>query len=493
MPRVLIDTITGRLYDKQQQAEAFETLPIYSELVPSVVTQPDYARIWEAVKEFYRYVMLSHRWEDGEPLLQDVQNISVYDLKESPANTKLQKFCGLVRALGFRWAWTDNSCVDKSNNVVLQESLVAMFTWYRGSSLTIVYLLGVSSKFQRPGDLWQSIWNTRAWTYQEYVAAEVILFYTEDWVPYLGLNVPNHKQSSDIIAEMQRATGVSAQEMAMLRPGLDRVREKLYLASRRETTLVEDMAYSLFGIFNVAIPVIYGEGNRAVGRLLEHILTGSGDVTILAWTGCRGDYNSCLPMDLTVYSSSSPPHVPRPIEKIALERIVMGLRSSLTDLPLITALHNRLRDLPSPVLAASRLRLPGIVFPLTEPVLAAEPDSATNQTKLYVYRATTSMLGDVEIKTADDLTEKEGLCLVHPWIRPLLDQEYSSGAAQLDKATQGFRFVARLRQPFGALLFESLSRVEYRRVAADSLITARIRGEVPLTDLMDGIRTIEVQ
>ena len=260
-----------------------------------------------------------------------------------------------------------------------------MFTWYRGSSLTIVYLLGVSSKSQRPGDLWRSIWNTRAGTYQEYVAAEDILFYTEDWVPYLGLNVPNHKQSSNAIAEMQWATGVSAQEMAVLRPGLDRVREMLYLATRRETTLMENMAYSLFWILNIAIPVIYGEGNRAVGRLLKYILTGSGDVTILAWTGCRSDYNNCLPMDLTVYSSFSPLHVPRPIEK--LERIVMGLRSSLTDLPLITALHNRPRNLPSPVLATSRLRLPGIVFPPAEPVLAAEPDSATNQQSfMYTVR-----------------------------------------------------------------------------------------------------------
>ncbi|KAF8546011.1 hypothetical protein OG21DRAFT_1398799, partial [Imleria badia] len=129
------------------------------------------------------------------------------------------------------------------------------------------------------------IWNTRAWTYQEYVAAETVQFYTEDWKPYLGLTLSNHKGSPVIISEMQQATGVTALELSVLRPGLDRVREKLYLASTRQTTLVEDIAYSLLGIFNVAIPVIYGEGDRAVGRLLEHILTGLGDVTILAWTG----------------------------------------------------------------------------------------------------------------------------------------------------------------------------------------------------------------
>ena len=63
----------------------------------------------------------------------------------------------------------------------------------------------------------------------------------------------------------------------------------------------------------------------------------------------------------------------------------------------------------------------------------------------------------------------------------------------LDKTTQALRFITRLGQPFGALLFEPVSRIEYRRVAADGLIVVRVREEVSLTDLIDGIRTIEVQ
>ncbi|KAF8546038.1 hypothetical protein OG21DRAFT_1428033, partial [Imleria badia] len=248
-----------------------------------MTTRLDHSRIRREVKKYYQYVMFSHRWEYGEPLFRKVQNISIYGLESSPPNIKLQKFCKLIRSLGFQWVWSDTCCIDKKDNVVLQESLVAMFTWYRGSSLTIVYLRGVRSHSQQPGALRKSIWNTRAWTYQEYVAAQTVQFYTEDWEPYLGLAMFNHKESPAIVTEMEQASGVSAQELAVLRPGLERVREKLFLASMRQTTLVEDTAYSLLGIFNVAIPVIYGEGDRAVGRLLEHILTGSGDVTILAW------------------------------------------------------------------------------------------------------------------------------------------------------------------------------------------------------------------
>ena len=63
---------------------------------------------------------------------------------------------------------------------MLQEALVAMFKWYQGSAMAIVFLRGVCSPSQH-GALVRSIWNTRAWTLQEYVAAKVVRFYTEDW------------------------------------------------------------------------------------------------------------------------------------------------------------------------------------------------------------------------------------------------------------------------------------------------------------------------
>jgi len=371
---------------------------------------------------------------------------------------------------------------------VLQESLVAMFTWYRGSSLTIVYLRGVWSQSQQPGDLWRSIWNTRGWTYQEYVAAVIVQFYTEDWEPYLGLEMFNHKESPAIISEMEYS-GVSAPELAVLRPGLERVREKLFLASMRRTTLVEDIAYSLLGIFNVAIPVIYGEGDRAVGRLLEHILTGSGDVTILAWTGRVGSYNSCLPIDLTVYDQLVPPHVPQPIEATEMVSMVRALHSSLPDLSLAVTLHEQVNKLPSPFVAASRLRLAGIVFPVTELVRTSESHADSDP---HIYRATTATFGDVEIKTTDDLSGMEDCLLMHPWISPLLDQDFSRRAAGFDDTTRALRLVVRLMQPFGALLLTPLSRVQYRRVATDCLIMVRVPEETSLNDLIDGSCAIDI-
>ena len=103
------------------------------------------------------------------------------------------------------------------------------------------------------------------------------------------------------------------------------------------------------------------------------------------------------------------------------------------------------------------------------------------------------MLGDVEIKTTAKLSGMDGLLLIHPWTSPLLDPDFSRGAALFDLSTRALRLVARLRQPFGALLLAPLGRVQYTRVATDSLIMVRVREETSLTELMDGIRTVDIQ
>ena len=373
MPRVLIDTTTGRLYDKTQQAAAFEELPIHDELRSSMTTQLDHARIRRAVKEFYRYVMFSHRWQPNEPTFQQVENMSIYKLPASPAYSKLRNFCKLVRTLRFVWAWSDTCCVNQLDKGVQQESLVAMFRWYRGASLTVVHLLGVMSESRVFGCLWRSIWNTRGWTYQEYIASEVVQFYTEDWKPYLGLDIFNDKESPVILSEMEQAMKFATEELATLQPGLEMVREKLCLASMRQTTRQEDIAYSLFGIFNVALPVIYGEGNQAIGRLLEYILTRSDNVMLLAWTGSSGSQHSYLPADLTVYNQIVPLHVPQLVETAEMDGTATALRSSLPDLSLTVVLYERFHDLPPLSLVAGRLRLSGIVFPLAD--LVPPPDT----------------------------------------------------------------------------------------------------------------------
>ena len=174
-----------------------------------MTTNIDHARIECEVAEYYRYATFSHKWEDNEPLFEKVIRIVVYDLEDSLTHDKLQMLCKIMQDSGFHWAWSNTCCINKSDHFVLPEALVSMFKWYEGSAVTIMLLRGVGSPSKR-GDLVRSIWNTWAWTFQEYHASKVIRFYTEDWKPYLNLDIPNHKESPEIISEMEEVTGVSS-------------------------------------------------------------------------------------------------------------------------------------------------------------------------------------------------------------------------------------------------------------------------------------------
>ena len=292
-----------------------------------MTTHIDHARIDREVTEYYRYATFSHKWEDNEPLFENVVRIVVYELEESLTHDKLRMFCQIVRESGFNWAWSDTCCINKSDHFVLQEALVSMFKWYEGSAVTIVLLRGVRSPSKR-GDLVKSIWNSRAWTLQEYHASKVVRFYTEDWKPYLDLDIPNHKESPEIISEMEEATRVSARALMALRPGLDDIREKLRLASIRQTTQVEDAAYSLLGIFSMSLGIVYGEGDKALGRFLAQVLASSGDTSILAWTGRSGSFNSCLPSKIIVFDQFLTMHIPVPLEHAEMDVAISRLQSS---------------------------------------------------------------------------------------------------------------------------------------------------------------------
>lgn len=79
--------------------------------------------------------------------------------------------------------------------------------------------------------------------------------------------------------------GVLGQDVGQFRESLDAysIAQRMSWASKRETTRVEDMAYSLLGIFGVNMPLLYGEGEKAFVRLQEEIIKRSDDQSILAW------------------------------------------------------------------------------------------------------------------------------------------------------------------------------------------------------------------
>ncbi|KAI9571582.1 hypothetical protein HD554DRAFT_2036527 [Boletus coccyginus] len=306
-PLVQINTGTGQVCDQRERVDEFEADPKFVELVASMTTRLDHSRIRQVVQEYFRYATFSHTWQGAEPLFHDVLHGSVHKLAESPTVLKLVMLCTTVQEAGFRLG---------------MESLTSMFKWYHESSLTIVHLKGVRSGLGTGWTGEESVEHAKHRTLQEFFASRVIRFYTEDWKPYRpDEKVYNHKDSPAIMAEMARATGTDVYVLLSLRPGSDDVRQKRHSMAKGQ--------------------------QRAVGCLLQEVLTRSGDVTILAWTGKASDYNSCLPAEISVYREPASPYVPLPIEDCKMDGLVAELRtwSKIVDSAMV--LYDRVVVLPS--------------------------------------------------------------------------------------------------------------------------------------------------
>lgn len=416
-PFRLIDTTSGRLCDAEKRREIFQEDPIFQELVSSMATQLHRERIDTVTRRYFQYVMLSHRWGAKEPELADVSDKSIYALDASPAAVKLKRFCHLARGAGLRWAWSDTCCINKDKDVEFANSINSMFHWYRCAAATIVYLTGVPPLLI-PGALRESVWMTRGWTLQELLAPPIIRFYYEDWTPYLNNTSLNHKESTDIMQELEDATGVAAHDLLAFHPGLANIRVKLRLASTRETTVSVDMAYGLFGIFGLTMPVIHGESQQnALGRLFQEIVARSGDVDCLSWVGRPSEFNSTFPDHIQVYQHA--PHTVPHVAEADMERQVVELRRAWTREKQVqaTTFYQKLDMLPPARCTNQHLHLPCIVFPLTMISKVKQMD------RVRVYRATTDALEDTDIQTEERLLLQgpRDLVLVCPWIDELLD------------------------------------------------------------------------
>ncbi|KAG1789016.1 uncharacterized protein HD556DRAFT_1275673, partial [Suillus plorans] len=418
-PLRLVNTFTGRLCDRQTQINTFIKSEKYKEVLSSLMAHATLQTelIKAIVTEYFSWVMLSHRWESKEPRLHDIQDKDVYTLASLGTVLKLQTFCKTARDAGYRWAWSDTCCIDQSNNFELQESVNSMFVWYGHSALTIIYLADVLP-WSEPGALANSTWNTRGWTVQEFLAPHTVRFYRADWTLYLNDHSPNHKMSIAIMQELEDSTGIDAQALIAFRPGMRGAREKLQWASSRVTTLQEDIAYSLFGIFHVHLPVIYGEKRQnALGRLLQEIIAHSGDITPLDWIGKASEFNSCLPADITSYKA--PPCMLSSLPEDEMNMSVSMLRNTVSA-ELTSKLYTLLENLSAPRFAQSRLQLPCIVFPITELRRRRGPDPET----YFTYDIKADGLQDLLITSKDKLIQfsptrpiQQTFLLVRPWNR----------------------------------------------------------------------------
>lgn len=290
-----------------------------------------------------RYAILSHRWEKDEVTFEDVtskQNLQAAGWR------KIKNFCKFVGQIRpqkeerigpfsskqdseqtrlFDWAWVDTCCIDKRSSAELSEAINSMYKWYQAADVCYVYLsdvscepegarshedlLGVISRiyynsttplvtYIEPGDFtWyqaghidepksfaSSAWFQRSWTLQELIAPKRVLFIDREWKLFGSRHLMSDRLSV--------ITGI--EQVGMLNLSNSCVATKMSWAAKRNCTRSEDVAYSLLGLFDVNMPLLYGEGSaKAFERLQLEIIKVSDDESIFAWDLHKNvDYNS---------------------------------------------------------------------------------------------------------------------------------------------------------------------------------------------------------
>lgn len=155
-----------------------------------------------------------------------------------------------------------------------------MWTYYGRAAVCYAYLAdvehgSVSAEFEQENfrTLTSSRWFTRGWTLQELLAPADLLFLSLEWIP-IGKK-SHHGKETLVTRAIASSTGIPRAALIYrhsIRKGRWSVAQRMSWASKRKTTRAEDEAYCLFGLFNINLPLLYGEGRGAFQRLQLEIL-----------------------------------------------------------------------------------------------------------------------------------------------------------------------------------------------------------------------------
>ena len=186
-----------------------------------------------------------------------------------------------------------------------QLAINSMYRWYENSAVCYVYLNDVErspkelhqyilqnsctgeeyleQQIEFRQQFRQSCWFTRGWTLQELLAPNHLIFFSANWK-----TIGDRREFAD---EISRSTNIRTRYLKTYpyqryKPlSSASVATKMSFASHRVTSREEDIAYCLLGLFDVNMPLLYGEGAiKAFQRLQIEIMRSSTDDSLFAWT-----------------------------------------------------------------------------------------------------------------------------------------------------------------------------------------------------------------
>ncbi|KUI64680.1 Vegetative incompatibility protein HET-E-1 [Cytospora mali] len=231
------------------------------------------------------FVILSHTWmSEGEVTFQDMQDVQNVASKK-PGFKKITHTCNIARRAYNKYVWIDTCCIDKTSSAELSEAINSMFRWYRNAEVCYVFLsdfepLPILPEKQRllmvADRLHRCKWFTRGWTLQELIAPKTVEFFDREW-NFIGVK-------SDLVKPLHDITNIDESVLKdSSRLHTIPVARRMSWAAGRETTRVEDMAYCLLGIFDINMPLLYGEGSKSFLRLQKQIASENADLSLFAW------------------------------------------------------------------------------------------------------------------------------------------------------------------------------------------------------------------
>ncbi|KAF9873342.1 hypothetical protein CkaCkLH20_09155 [Colletotrichum karsti] len=279
------------------------------------------------------YAILSHTWGRDEVTFSVFQAITkaserhsfstLDDMREHIGVTttsgygKIKDSAKLAKAQGLKYLWVDTCCIDKTSSAELSESINSMYRWYQKAKVCYAFLpdvepVAANDPFEKNSSFRKSRWFTRGWTLQELIAPTTVEFYAKDWSLINTKNASNN----NFCDLLMRITGINASVLGGTTFLSDiSVANRMQWSATRETTRIEDLAYCLLGIFNVNMPLLYGEGMRAFIRLQEEILRETDDQSLFLW-GIPADET---PDGDTLYGLLAPS--PRAFSQLDLDRV----------------------------------------------------------------------------------------------------------------------------------------------------------------------------
>ncbi|KAK3617870.1 hypothetical protein LTR22_026575 [Elasticomyces elasticus] len=202
----------------------------------------------------FEYAILSHTWgpDEKEVSYKDVRNGN--GTSKPGLGAEKIRFCiQQTRQDRLDYFWVDTCCINKKDDAELSRSVRSMFRWYAGAKRCYVYLSDVpqgdvlGTDWER--DFQRSRWFRRGWTLQELLAPSLLEFYSKDGKS-LGTK-------ANLEVQIAHITGIPVKAIRGRDLAGFTIHERRQWQEGRQTREPEDLVYSLLGLLDVSMPVLY--------------------------------------------------------------------------------------------------------------------------------------------------------------------------------------------------------------------------------------------